>query len=1527
MICPNRNSQAWKDLVEKYGEAGALIHLNSPGKVTASSPNTELRDEIYNRVIGNESYYLTRYKSFLSPLIGDRKDATSITTAFFARLKDLNGKLVGDIIETAAGNYLLFPETKIEYKEAINVPTEMENLLEILRKRHNIPFRIIHETSEKWGGRYVNQGDAKIVVINTAYANANTPLHEYYHPFVRKVKMANPVLFNHILNQAQNAGDTRKDEEEVVTDYLANNSKKNTITSSLRMFWQYIANILGLRGKLTVNNATTLSDLLVLIKSDTDFSTENTLTSAFQKAEDIVNDVKNKISDRKSKSMVDYIEAIKKTATKFTTSDASNFYQDEAGKDIAKRLTAFIGDRELGEFSTTFKKYEYTYDEWATKQYFKKYGVNVDTKPVKDITETIEVAGKTMTFSEILATIEKQTGAQRVKGKMIHAFLQYMLEDNKALKEQAKQAALGYAKEYGVPFYKLETHPELHQIHSNFNSILETAGLYLDTEGIKGIPKDRQDKVVPEVTLKSNLLVDHDGNPIATTADGIIQHYNGEMSLIDWKTGWITKDMNTVALMKYGDKFDIPDSRLSRGYLELAFRAVILKEQFPDMVFRNIRIVKLNKDGSAVPMDLDLQPYLYTIGEYYKKNHPNIYSEMKDKGLLDATNYSGTDVDTVDVYAKIQHMELPDQVKYLKAKLASFHYKKTKEAIERDPEIGKLSAIYARILLEVEKLPGANLSAKTTDIPFTGALKGFSDMDNPKVQTLHKIFLEAKKRIQETIFFREKEHDRLIKEVLADSDRTSFKKKALDFASTAGVIVGVVSLNPVLFFGSILSHKVLSRNLTKTRDLFAFMWKEASDGKDPVNPEYYMNTEDTYTDREGNVRALTQAQRNYRDFVQSSMKEEYAKFASTVVGFRNGNDALPIRRHEALGMPAELWDNFMPRIPKEADEIREEETFTQGVFGLKTTLGTAVRNSMTSFLEDTYESEDPGIRLKYFMHAGSNVVSSANHSMNAEEAYKKFMASLVYKTEMDPIYDMWLGVTNALKEDLDENQKPRYDNVVKWMDDMFYPQVLRQSKSINITKDKWRTIPMGAFGEKVFGIPKDVPVVISQDRVLRMLKTSVTFSTMAFKIISPVRNAMMIAAINLTQSTRNIINTSLSKILGIPPETFEGISPKIATPLFKDYIRLKMLGQEDKSKLWNLAKRFDWLPDHQAYAVNNDRLLSKAIQMSTNSHAYMFYQLGENFGALWQLAGLLNGIEIENAEGKKSTLWDAYDDEGNWKLGTRGKVERGSGVLEDLNELDALEIKNLKRAYEKLNGSYRQEEKMAIETTVLGEFLTQFKRYFYQYMKVLFASPYKDITVGKYMLDPNAKRPDGMPVYQWHSDVMQGQLRVMAGAAMALMLPSRSIKKYLTDTDKYGANTLQGNKVRALGAAINTGVWLAMLTAVFAAYYDDDEKKSYTGRLLERTIQDTSRGLWPKDIFETIKTPIVASERISNIGIAFWDFLTDGAWGEASADGFKKGTKTLLRATPGFSNAIQMQEFFGREGAESDNHLFGILPR
>lgn len=667
---------------------------------------------------------------------------------------------------------------------------------------------------------------------------------------------------------------------------------------------------------------------------------------------------------------------------------------------------------------------------YARRLFFEK---GKDTKDIKreDITSTVIIEGVESTFEQVLSAFEQDLQRSQQYGKMVHSFVQYLLETDPEAKARAKDDAVGYAKKYGKEFTALEKHPDLKNIDLHFEDILERSGIVADPTGLKGISKSKLDRIAPEITLVSELLKDSFGNFIGTTADGIIQHANGEISLVDWKTGDIAKDMNTAYLMKYGSKFGISDSRLARGYLEVAFRAVILKEKHPDMRFRNIRIIKLNRDGSSQNMDVDLQPYLYTIGEYYKENHPEIYKEMVVKGMLEASQYEGISEKVVNVFDRIAHLPFEEQLLYLKTKLAALHGDKTKQQIERDPEIKKLSALYSEAILELEKLPGMNLKEQSPDLPSFGGLKNFSDVANPKLQVLHKILLDAKNTINQITSLRDNEHNKLYEAVQKES-KLPKTSRLLSTSALAGVTYGLFTLQFLPFAGSIIIYKILSRNLSNTKDHFAFIWQKQNPGG---KGDLYMNNEDWYLDGNSQVIKMTKAQMEYRNFIRDSMGKDFNAFASKVVEYTDGDETRPVYMFQKLGLPsADLPVGFMPRIPKPIEELREEENFLGSLknpFGLKTTLGASAKNYFTSFIEDTYEDGNTPIPLRYFKHTGSKVVDSGAHSLNVEAAYKSFMASLHYKDNMDSVKNLFIGMSNAFDEKLDEKLNAKYPKTVE----------------------------------------------------------------------------------------------------------------------------------------------------------------------------------------------------------------------------------------------------------------------------------------------------------------------------------------------------------------------------------------------------------------------------------------------------------------------------------------------------------------
>jgi len=1506
MICPNKKSPEWQKLVQDFGEDLALVKFNEQAIAANSDPVLE---KIAALVGEDPNYYKTKYADFL----GTSLDYSSMIDKFRTRFNGLDPKLSGDIVETSQGTMTLFPASNIEtLSQRVEFPSirdEFETVLKRLESRFGFGFTIVNDPKLKFKGKYT--GDSQTpVTVNLAYATKDTPFHEYYHPFVHALRIEKPQTFQLLLKSAVKRGETPNNAEEAVTSYLGKLATKNPASLYLGYFLQYVRDLLGLS-----NNLTAYSTILELSRSNVSVSKEGRkLSEAFQKVDDVYDMLANKFAKQK-KEFRDYVGELMGANTKYTTSDTSSFYQDTAGNDIAKRLTAFIGDKVYGEFSRKAQRFSDTPAEGAAKRFFKQRGKNVDKLDVKDITETITYGDQTLTFAEVTKAFEERMNAGRVLGKFIHSYIYYRLETSPTEKEKIKQQGLVYAKELGEPFISFDNHPRLAGLSNNFQSLLDKAGVIIDTTGTQGIPKSKQDKAAPEISLVSDLLVDGEGNKLGTTADGLFQHYNGEVTLLDWKTGNLTSDKSSPYLMDFGDKYGINDSKLSKGYLELAYRAIMLKEKFPEMKFRSIKLVKIDHQGKATPMELDLQPYLYTIADYYKAKHPQVYEQLQAKGLFAASNYKGTAESLVSFEDKMGHLTLKEKHLYLQNQLAMLYAGKTKSEIQNDPHIRPLAKQYSDALLELEKDPATDLASNTEDLSSLWKFKNFSDIANPKVQTLHKIIMDAKRNVQSFLNTTEKEHDALYKAALSPENK-SIWKTVVNAGATIANVYGIATFSPLWFVGSIVAHRILSRNVHETTQKhFKFMWRESSDiGR----PGHYLNLRDTYLENGVEI-PLTNAQKEYRSFVYSTMQKEYNKFASAVVGYKFNDPSVPLLRYEKLGIPPTLPEDFLPRVPKPVAEIREEENFASNVFGLKTVVGANLKRSLTNFLEDNYVTEDSGIPLRYFKHSGSDVVTEANHSWNVETAFKFFMTSLKTKEQLDPVYDVALGVYNGLQEEKNEVGEQRYGKLVQWLDNQITLQVTGKQDSDSLTAKKI-TLKANKLTEKLTDIPEGTPIVVSQDRLLRFIKSSVTYSVMSFKVWSPVRNALMIAAANSTQATRGWVNSALSYIIGVPPESFETINLDGGRVAVRDYMKAKMFGKEDESKLWNIAKNLDWLPDNYPYAVNNDRLLSQSIKLSATSNAFLFYQIGENLGALWQLAGLMKSIKIKDATGKETTLWDAYDNKGNWTVGERGVTQLADGSFVPLKELTALEIKSLKRAYEKLNGSYRTEEKTAMEVSVLGDFIMQFHKYFYQYLKVLFASPYKDITVGKYVL--KGERPDGMPVYQWHSEVMEGQLRVLTSSIFAAM--SGKGKQYLTE-ENLGENTLKGHRARALAGLTNTFLWFLLLSAIFHLSLDDDEEKSYVGRSIERTIMDLTRGANPADLWDTAMKPIVALDKMGKTALAFFDLLTEGVTGETDQQGWPKGLKTVGRAIPGLAGSMQIGDLLSND-SESSEHLFGIFP-
>lgn len=288
-----------------------------------------------------------------------------------------------------------------------------------------------------------------MVLINTAYANDSTPLHEYYHPFVRLLKVRNPRMFDLILSKATPlATGENMDSEELVTEYLARIPKDSSI---LQRFLDWIKltlqKVLGISKDIAT--LATIGDVLSFVENDLNSAliySEKTLTKADSDVASIIKSMKEGnigYKFKKDTTGTDYINAVLQLAKDqgLVTDDNSIYYRDATGNNVALRLTSFVGDREQGEFSVKWKGKKYPNHEFVARQVFKLQGKDQLDKEASEITDTVLLEGKQVTFSELVDIFEKQFTKQRVYGKMVHAFIQYKLEQNPGKKAQAKAEA------------------------------------------------------------------------------------------------------------------------------------------------------------------------------------------------------------------------------------------------------------------------------------------------------------------------------------------------------------------------------------------------------------------------------------------------------------------------------------------------------------------------------------------------------------------------------------------------------------------------------------------------------------------------------------------------------------------------------------------------------------------------------------------------------------------------------------------------------------------------------------------------------------------------------------------------------------------------------------------------------------------------------------------------------------------------------------------------------------------------------
>lgn len=1467
MICPIKN-KAWDKLEGEYGvDAYAVHRMEGVPTRTSFDEGSPVFQQIFNIVSSNPDYYANKYAKYLAGKVRDTS-VLDMTRAFYYRVEGKEG------IE-------LFPATDVEFKQKAPTRNLMNTVLEDLKRRFNIDFTIIDDAAITFKGKYVNVGGEKQVIVNVANATLDTPFHEYYHPFVRLIKNENPELYRSLLEQA---GVT---DEEALTQQLGEMAASKYPTSLLARVLAAINRILRrLTGRnYELTGSSTIEEVVqYLMNENIDVVRENTLMTAYQASKIFAGATKIE----KEKFVQDVIEILRKASQDVKTNDDTSYYLDLAGNEIAKRLTAFVGDKVEGEFSIRLRDKPSTYSELLARKLYAENKISESA--------SINYGGKEMTFAEVVDRIEADTSINRLYGKAGHAYFQYLVETDPTRKAEANATRKLYEEKMEEAGKSAR---DLGVIQKDLTELLNLIGM------------ETGDRLASELAIISEELTSKDGSKLGTTADGVIQHGNGEVTLFDLKFGNITNDMYTGRMMEYAKGLGIKDSKLSRAYLELAFRAMMVKEKFPDVKFRSVKLIRVDTNNSNhKAMELDLGLYLELISNYYRATNPTLHASLEEKGMFDVLKYQG-EAAVVNKYNKtMEGWSLPTKLEYVENKLKALTLYSNVRATD-DSFIKSERAVLAKLFQELSKSPEANLSRHTDDISgLLGNFKNMSEVEHPQVQQWHKHIQTVRGKMKKEFDEISKQEQALFKDVIMeaapDNEARNRIKTWTNLALAGTIIAAGFGATPFLIGVPMVAQLVMYRYGQVPKDLFGFMWRK----DDGVSKGFYLNLQNTYTDKNGNEVPLTAAQIKYREFILTTMHEKYKTLMATKAF--NSSTGKEQTYAQVLEMPPELPIDFLPRIPKSSDELRLEQDFAEGFFGLKTRIKDFTRDHFTQYFEDNFENTKDvgGLPMRYFHKPGSTTIEEVNHSFNVSQAFNMFMGSMLNKEYYDPLMAISYGVRDSIELTKDESGRQKYPNLVKWMDQEIMLQVTKDLPKDRLTT-KEVTITVGKWGAPILGMPVGTQLVFNQDRLLGALKSSVSFAIMSFKIVGPIFNTAIVTMTNAMSESK----AAIGSILGIPPEY---VHAKFGTTAgaYKDfaaYVKGEMDGKG--SKIAKLAEKFDWIATSYDYVSDPKALMYDVTSPGLFNHAFMFHNAAETWASFVQLSMLMRSTTVENAKGEKFTLWDAYDNDGNWTKGERGSVVVGDSTIK-LEGLDEREIKALKRQNEKTHGAYRYEEKAAIEATIFGQFLLQFKKYFFTFLKNLYASPYQDITVGRYVIDKDLTKPEGMPVWKWESEIMQGRLRVLASAVMG----ADKFKDYIGPLEN-ATKEQRFRQVRML-ELFNTLLWVTMLTITIGAAFDDEEKNSYAFKRMERLRDDMSQGALPKDLFAAIQQPVVAADKVAKTGKAFFEWIAF----DYNKDGTQKGAAELVKNIPVGNNFKQIQDMFFTASADQTN-LFGTIPK
>lgn len=1097
-------------------------------------------------------------------------------------------------------------------------------------------------------------------------------------------------------------------------------------------------------------------------------------------------------------------------------------YEGRSG--VFQRLTHFVKVGIMGQDSDIVNS------EYAAKRKFQRHRKNIDT-------DTITQDKVKYTYEELVGKFQETSNNATARGRAVHKIMEFTVTQDKRILKELSEIQKEKKDQASI------TDQSLQWVWNVADGVLRRIGV------------TSTDKMVAELMLHSPIL------GIATQIDGLIQHEDGTLSMVDWKSGGhFLNDKTTTEMMRYsnGTLDNISNSKLDKAMLELALRAIMVKEHQPNAKFRQVIVQHLDRNNPfKAPYEVHLKDYITVVGNYLQAEKPDTYARLLNAGLLEGNEYTTTKIRNSAALAKYDHVPVEEQLKGLEKDIEVLRNKiKTPGAsvdIRADDE---LLQVLSNAYLELNKISKESLDSEKRLGNFKAWASSIYNIASPRIQAFQKIFMRAT-----TAYTTRMEDEKLKSQKLFEA----VKKEYMDSNLGANILQKISA-------GQLSSYSY--------KDVFGFAFEEKLSGVE-TNGVYLISLEDAQKKRVSGE--MTQAQYELLEHMKTTWSKEWSSLMD-----KKMESGVPYSK--SIGMhdvsnsviDGKLHPNFMPRLPMETGEAYErhenESYFVKQVKGTSRVLNNFAGKTFSLFIEENYYGQTDAVNahipIKFMGSPG--IIADELHSFNLEKMHYEFVGNLMRKQEMDFVVALGDGIKsyyNTMKIVKGDDDKG-WENYEKFMENFVLSAVMQERSAGR--RDHWSskqmTITNPFFDKnKPASLTNRRSFKFSLFKLMMAVKHITTGKALFFKVIAGTFNGLIIIMFTVMKGVQGSIAKRRGYHRGAIDMTISDLiwgSSKVAA-YYGDQIKNAFSDKPSNNKLHNLLRRFKYLPDNYDYAIDNSDMTFLKNKGLSYDKLFFFHALHEEWGHALFLAAQMRRVKMQDG----TSIWDNYNDDGtfmkykNGKRNIRGVFIEPSGRQVILDELTEDELTRMLKTSTDTHGAYRDHERTLLESTAIGVWFLQFKKYLPSLLIQEWESRKDDVHLGMYeeMSDKNGNRIkteveiDGKMVELDTMDWITWQHEGRAKLLLKQITGNVFGGQY---TNYKWGNLNDRDKTDIIGIYSKFFVFFLMGFAMSGMEDDDDDPINQRFRYLR---QDALQGLDPIELLRTVKNPLAVITHMNSI--------------------------------------------------------------